>query len=195
MEYWLYFLRFMKKFSLHIINLFLFLFLTSSSYAESLAPATVAFIDQEKIYTESKAAKDINRQVLVLKEKFELELKEVESKLKKEEEELKKQQNILESAVFIEKLERFEEKVAEFQILRQQKVVNLDNVVNYGRKKILDKLTQIIGDIANEREINIVLEKRLILVGASSLEITNDVLKSLDAEISTIELPLSEIIN
>ena len=51
MEYWLYFLRFMKKILLHTINLFLFLFLTSSSYAEPLAPATVAFIDQEKIYT------------------------------------------------------------------------------------------------------------------------------------------------
>ena len=186
----------MKKFFLHTINLFLFVLLfTSFSYAEPLDPATIAFIDQEKIYTDSKAAKDINRQVLVLKEKFELELREVENKLKKEEEKLKEQQNILDSSVFVERLEQFEEKVAEFEILRQQKVANLDNVVNYGRKKILDKLTLIIADIANEREINIVLEKRLVLVGASSLDITNDVLKNLDQEISTIELPLSEIIN
>ena len=119
----------------------------------------------------------------------------MENKLKKEEEKLKEQQNILDSSVFVERLEQFEEKVAEFEILRQQKVANLDNVVNYGRKKILDKLTLIIADIANEREINIVLEKRLVLVGASSLDITNDVLKNLDQEISTIELPLSEIIN
>ena len=88
----------------------------------------------------------------------------------------------------------FEEKVAEFEILRQQKVANLDNVVNYGRKKILDKLTLIIADIANEREINIVLEKRLVLVGASSLDITNDVLKNLDQRLNQVTTEVSELI-
>ena len=65
---------------------------------------------------------------------------------------------------------------------------NLNKKRINGTNKILNTLNSILQDYASKNSISIILQKKNILLGENSIDITQDILKLLDNKIKKINL-------
>ena len=111
---------------------------------------------------------------------------EIEKQLKSEENEILKQKNILSENELNTKITDFQNKINDYNLKKQQftKEVN-DQRLNI-TNNLLKSLNLILSDYASENEISIVLQKKNIIIGKSTLDVTKDVLKIFNENIKTI---------
>ena len=82
----------------------------------------------------------------------------------------------------------YEKRVQNYNIERQQKLLSIDNLVNQSRGQILEALKPILEEISNEKGITILLEKNTVLLNADGMDITEESLKRLNKELSSIKI-------
>ena len=86
------------------------------------------------------------------------------------------------------KKEEYEKKVQNYNIERQQKLLSIDNLVNMSRGQVLEALKPILEEISNEKGITILLEKSTVLLNADGMDITEESLKRLNKDLSSIKI-------
>jgi len=111
---------------------------------------------------------------------------EIEKQLKSEENEILKQKNILSENELNTKITDFQNKINDYNLKKQQftKEVN-DQRLNI-TNNLLKSLNLILSDYASKNEISIILQKKNIIIGKSTLDVTKDVLKIFNENIKTI---------
>jgi len=111
---------------------------------------------------------------------------EIENQLKSEENEILKQKNILSENELNTKITDFQNKINDYNLKKQQftKEVN-DQRLNI-TNNLLKSLNLILSDYASKNEISIILQKKNIIIGKSTLDVTKDVLKIFNENIKTI---------
>ncbi len=153
---------------------FIFFFL-SASYSNS--NEKIAFIDIDFILSNSNLGKVIFKELEEENNKNIKILSQKEQILKKKKDDINKTKNIsskeqLEKDIinFNEEIEKFrseKDKVFnEFKLLKEKK---LDN--------FLKKINPLIQEYMKNNSINVVLEKKQIFIGSSSINITDDIIK------------------
>ena len=90
------------------------------------------------------------------------------------------------------KRKEYEEKVQNYNILRQNKLMSVDRLVESSRNKILDELKPILEGISETKGITVILEKGTVILNAETMEITDEVIKALNKELPKIEVSLEE---
>ena len=111
---------------------------------------------------------------------------EIENQLKSEENEILKQKNILSENELNTKITDLQNKINDYNLKKQQftKEVN-DQRLNI-TNNLLKSLNLILSDYASKNEISIILQKKNIIMGKSTLDVTKDVLKIFNENIKTI---------
>ena len=146
------------------------------------------FIDFGKVLNESVAVKKAQDS---LKKKFKSE----SSKFKKIEEDLKKEETQLISKKKIMKDDEFKKSIAELrkkvQKLQKDKQISINQLAKSraaAKVELLNKLNPIMKKYMEENKIRVVLDKKNILLGDKSLEITSQIMEILNKEVKNITI-------
>jgi outer membrane protein len=164
----------------------LFFIVLSMSYAN--ANQKIVFIDIQKILTESISGKYLNSNISKLQDKKIIEFKKDKVNFQNEEKKLIGKKNILEKSKFEEQVNILRTEIITFNNKKKKFSENLNKKRLKGTNKILNTLNPILKDYASKNSISIILQKKNILLGENSTDITQDIIKLLDNKIKKISL-------
>ena len=147
----------MKKIILFIIIFFISNIVNAST--------NVAYLDVQFIIDNSNLGKFYRSEIEKLQNKNNSAIILKENKIKKKEEEFKNKKNLLNQDEIKKKIDEINLMVKQYQILR--------NDLN---KKLFLILNPLLTDYVESKNINLVIEKKNVLVGVKSLDITKNIL-------------------
>ncbi len=148
----------------------------------------IGVIDLNYILSDSDAAMDAAKQIENYAKQIEEEINETDQSLIDEQNELIESQQIMAPAAFDEKRKEYENKVQNYNITRQEKLMSIDRIVSESRNEVLDALKPILEEISNEKGITVLLEKNSVLLNAENMDITDEALKALNKKLPSIEV-------
>ena len=151
----------------------------------------VGVIDLNYILSESDAAVDAAKQIEDIAKKIEEEIKNTDQGLIDEQNELIESQQIMAPAAFDEKRKEYENKVQNYNVTRQEKLMSIDRIVSESRNEVLNALKPILEEISNDMGITILLEKNSVLLNAENMDITEQALKALNKKLPSIEVSVN----
>ena len=106
-----------------------------------------------------------------------------EKELKKVEEDINKQKNVLSKEELKNKVSNFRKEISSFRNERE-KLINDFNIKKIQEfEKYFQKITPLIEDYIKENKIDIVLDKKNIFIANRNKNITNEIIKIIDAKI------------
>jgi len=139
-------------------------------------------VDMQKAIQATSAGKKAKKELEGIFEKKKKELKKEEEDFKKKAEEFKKKEQVLSDKIrqeqgmeLQEEMMKLREKAGKSQMEMQTKERDLT-------KPILEKIQKVIGDVAKEKELSIVLEKseQSVMWAKPEIDITDEVIKRAD---------------
>lgn len=157
--------------------------------ADALPPATAAVIDYQRVMREAKAAESIRVQIEARRVRYQSEIAEEEQRLVEADRELARQRGILAPDAFNERRKAFEEEVAEVQRMLQARRQQLDDVAAMAMSEVREAVIQVVGELAEQRGFNLVLPSANVLLFSPQIEITDEVLKRLNASLPDVRVP------
>jgi|TARA_B100000780_G_C21028385_1_gene412279 Skp family chaperone for outer membrane proteins len=161
----------------------LFLFYVSNSFSENFV-----FLDFNKVLNQSKAGASAQVQ---LKKKFQSEsekYKKIEKDLKKNETDIISQKKIITNEEYRKKVDVLRKKVANHQNNKQTSFKNIAKSRAKAKNDLLEKINPIIKKYMEENKIRLVVDKDSVLMGDATLEITNQIIKSLNEAHSSLAI-------
>ena len=159
----------------------------SPLYAE-YPDTNVGVIDLNYILSESDAAVDAAKQIEDIAKQIEEEIKKTDQDLIDEQNELIESQQIMAPAAFDEKRKEYENKVQNYNITRQEKLMSIDRILSESRNEVLNALKPILEEISNDMGITVLLEKNSVLLNAENMDITEEALKALNKKLPSIKV-------
>ena len=154
-----------------------------------LAQNNIVYLDVNYILDNSNIGKIYNNKIQLLRDEIKLKLELEQNKIKEKETQINNQKNILKKEEIDNKINELNDLIKKYQIYRKNMQ---EKVINDKRKystKILNILNPILTDFVEKNKINLVVEKKNILIGIKTLDITDEVLKILNDE--TIKLNIN----
>ncbi|MFL2902742.1 MAG: OmpH family outer membrane protein [Candidatus Pelagibacter sp.] len=149
--------------------------------------AEIVYIDINFILNSSDVGKNLNTYLEIVKNKNSLKYKEIENDLVNKEKSLIAQQNILDKEQFQKKLKKLTSEVQKYRSDKKVSLEELNNIKINKTKEILSALNPIITKYVDENSISIVIPKKNIVVGRKNLDITNQIIKLLNNNITKLE--------
>ena len=150
--------------------------------------AEVYFVDIKMILNSSKAGKQAQD---FLKKKFENENKKFEKEgaaIRKEEADLIAKKKIISPEEYKKNLDSLRNKSVNYQKKRREASNDWVKKKNEARAKLLEALNPIMQKYMKENNVEIIVDKKYILLANSDFEITDKILKILDKELKSINL-------
>ena len=169
------------------LKIIIIILVSLSFYSQSLA-SDVYFVDIKYVLNNSKAGKKAQT---FLKKKFDDEnekLKKQSVSLKKEESDLISKKKLISNEDYKQKLNLLREKNIEYQKKRRSASNDWLKKKNEARSKMIKTLNPILQKYMNENNIEIIVDKKNILLANSKYDLTGIILKLLDKELKSINL-------
>ena len=174
----------MKKIYFFIIIFFLFFYNGVLKADEE----KIVYIDMDKIMQISKAGKSAIQKINEQKKNDLEKFQKMEKDLKKKEEDLIKKKNVLSNEEFNKELNILRDKINEYRVLRQKSIETSTNKRLNASADFAIKIKPILADYASENNIDMVIQKKNIIMGKSSLDITDEVLEIVDKKINKLKI-------
>ena len=164
-------------------NLIYVLIIFFSTISISKSSENIAYIDLDNIVKNTKAGKSIIDKLKVSKDSALKKFEKKEKVLKKVEEDINKQKNVLSKEELKNKILDFRKEIASFQNDRE-KLINDFNIKKIQEfDKFFKKITPIIGEYVEEKNIDIVLDKKNVFLANKDNDITNEIIKLINDKI------------
>ena len=165
-----------KKFITIFIVLFLFV---PSSYGED----KIVYLDLDNVVTNTNAGKSILDQLEKSKKSALLRFEKKGKELKIIEDEIKKQKNIISEDELKKKLVEFRKEVSNFRQERQKVISDFNQKKKMEFEEFFKKITPIIQNYVNEKNIDMVLDRKNVFVASKKKNITQEIIKIIDTKI------------
>jgi outer membrane protein len=159
--------------------------------AQQAAPVVIGIVDVEQIMQDSKAAKSIRAQFDQQKKAFEAEVIKQRKLFNDAKQKLGAQQSTMTQADFQKKVDDLSKQGAQIEKNLTQRQNQLEDSVTRSRNQVFDAMRLVAADVAKDRGLTLVIQKGATLVYDASTEITDDVLKRLDAKLPSVKLQQS----
>lgn len=150
------------------------------------APLKIAILDLEAIRKKAVAIKDIRAQIAKYRKEFQADIKKEEDALQSANKELAKKRTLLGPEAFAKERRLFEQKVVGLQKLVRQRKIELDRSLAKSMLVVERKMNAIMADIATKIGASLVLRRQHTILANRSMDMTDDVLKRLNAELKTV---------
>jgi len=147
----------------------------------------IVYLNIEKIMKTSKAGKSIIKRINQTNEENLKKFKKIEEDLKNDEQDLIAKKNILSEEEFKKKFDLLKKKINDYKILRQNSIQDITTKRRNASSEFFKKINPILGKYATDNDISFILQKKNIIMGKTELDITDDVLKIIDKEVSKIK--------
>ena len=170
------------KFFINILYLLSFVFFTS----QNLNADTPYFVDFRYVLNESVAGKKAQTD---LKNRLEKNLKEFEGKQKTLQESEKKiiqQKKIITPEEYKKKVQELRSQVSKLQTDRNKFLKIISEQRQKAKNELLKNVNPIIENYMKSKGINMVIDKRNILVASQNFDITKEVIKLLNEKVKTV---------
>lgn len=148
----------------------------------------IAVVDVEMVLNESKAGKSIQKQLTDRREAFQQEFAEKENKLVESEKELIEEKKNISPEEFEKKRLEFEQQLQETRNLFQKRRSSLDKGLGSALAELRQNVVQVTAEVADKNEFQVVLTRDSVVIVQKEMNITAQVLESLDKKIQTIKL-------
>lgn len=153
----------------------------------NLLAEKIVYLNMEKIMKTSKAGKSIIKKINETNEENLKRFKKIEEDLKNDEQDLIAKKNILSEDEFKKKFDLLKKKINDYKVLRQNSIQEITTKRRNASSQFFKKINPILGKYATDNEINFILQKKNIIMGKTELDITDDILKIIDKEVSKIK--------
>ena len=151
----------MKK----IFFIFFFVFFTNITFAKN-----IVYLDVQFLIDNSNLGIKYKDEILAIQTKINSDLKNKQNSIKEKELELNNQKNVLKKEEFNKKLKNLDKMIIEYRKFNKEQ----NKIIQNKKKFYSDEILKIINPI------DIVIEKKNVLVGIKTLDITKDILKTLN---------------
>ena len=168
-----------------LLLLIFFIFFSTISLSEE---NKIVYVDVNKIMNNSIAGKSISSQLEKNHKKNIAKFKKIEEELKKEETKIVSQRNVISKEEFEKKIISLRNKANNFRKERNDNINNLNNQRLNATQKMITLIRPILSEYSDNNSISLIIQKRNIVIGKTSLDITDDILKIVDEKIEKISL-------
>ncbi|RJF87436.1 OmpH family outer membrane protein [Oleomonas cavernae] len=165
----------------------------SPALAETFPEAVPLIVDYQRLQTDSKASRDVGRQLQVVRDKFEKEIAKEQQALQAEQTKLRAAWEKLSPAEREKRQKAFEDKVAAAQRKAQASNKALTEALDSAGAKVREALVPIFSELMTSRGANVLLGTSEVLYFDPRLEITNEVLAQLDAKLPSIKVDVPPV--
>ena len=160
-----------------ILTILLFFFYNNNIYANN-----IVYLDIQYIIDNSEIGIFYKNKIKLVQDQNNSNLKKDEDKIKNKETEINNQKNILSNDEIKKKVSNLNELIKKYQIKRNEynsKVIELKKKYT---SKIINQLNPLLTQYVDKNDIKLVVDKKNILVGIKSLDVTKDILKILNEQ-------------
>ena len=164
-------------------NLIYILIIFFSTISLSESNENIAYIDLDNIVKNTKAGKSIIDKLKTSKDTALKKFEKKEKALKKVEEDINKQKNVLSKEELKNKISDFRKEIASFRNDREKLINDFNTKKIQEFDKFFKKITPIIGEYVEQKNIDIVLDKKNIFLANKNNDITNEIIKLIDDKI------------
>ena len=165
----------MKKILFFLILNFFFSNITNSNN-------NIAFLDVQFIIDRSNLGVQYKKKIDQKVKEIQSTLSNFESKIKKKEIEINNKKNILKKEEITLMINKLNNDLKEYKILRKSLNEDLIKEKRLYSKKILEILNPLLTNYVETNNIKLVIEKKNILVGVKTLDITTQILEIFNKE-------------
>ena len=141
------------------------------------ASTNLAYLDVQFIIDNSNLGKFYRSEIEKLQSKNNSKILLKKNEIKQKEDEFKNQKNLLNQDEIKKKIDEINSLVKQYQILRNDFNKELTNEKKKFSKEILLILNPLLTKYVESNNINLVIEKKNVLVGVKSLDITKNILE------------------
>ncbi len=161
----------MKK----IYFLLLIFFIHTNVYSQN-----IVYLDVQYIIDNSDIGKFYKSKINTIQDENSKKLKVREDEINKEELSINNQKNILNKEELQKKIKSLNDLLKNYQTYRNDLKKNVVEKKKLYTSKILENLNPLLTEYVDSKNITLVVEKKNILVGIKSLDITPEILKILN---------------
>ena len=154
----------------------------------SLLADNVYYLDFRYILNESDAGKKAQTTLKNKLEKGIQNLKDKEKKIQDEEKKLIQQKKIISEDEYKKKIGELRSKVNSLQKERNKLLETVAKQRNKAKNELLKNLNPIMKSYMSEKKIRIVIDKKQVLLGDDTLDITKDIIALLNKKLKSINL-------
>ena len=146
------------------------------------------YLDLNMIMENSNAGKSINSQLESNHKKNVANFQKLEEELKNEEIKIISQKTVISKEDFEKKIMNLRDKANKYRKERNDSINNLNNQRLDATAKMITLIRPILSEYSDNNSIALIIQKRNIIIGKTTLDITSDILKILDEKIKEISL-------
>ena len=161
-----------------------FLLISTTSFAEQ----KIVYIDMTFVLNNSKAGKGAQDYLKKAISDNQKKFADTEKKLKNEEADLIGKKNDMTKEEYKKYSDALRTKVIDYQKQRKEVFDKITKQRSDARKKLLEKVTPILENYANENNISLVLDKKSLIISTPETDITSIIVEKLNTELPSLSL-------
>ena len=169
-------------------KIFLIPFIFFFYFNFAMANTTIAFIDMDRIMSDSKPGLSILKQLKNINNKNSNKLQNDFKKLKEQEIKLISQKKILSKSDFQSNVNKLKSEVENYNISKDKINNEFTKLKVNSTNKLLTLVNPILIKYSNEKSISIILQKKNIIIGKTELDITDEIIMIIDNVIDEFKI-------
>ena len=172
------------KYFVKLIVITLFLFFANYAYANQV----IRFINMNELMNKSKAGKEAQSILVTMHKKNIENFKKIENELKSEETKLLSKKKVVTKEEYEKLTKALREKARKYQKDRRESLEKVTKLREQARTELIKAIQPILHQYASENKIDIILDKKDIVLGKNENEITKAIIQLLDNKLTTLNL-------
>jgi outer membrane protein len=156
--------------------------------AAAAIPSPILVVDVKRVLDESKASVSVQKQMEARRSAFQSEIAEKEKDIRTQEQELVQMRGKTEESAYAEKENQLRQKFRDVEKYVQDRRQLLEQATTSSLGRVRSVLLQIVTDIARKRGAHTVLVKQQVLWSEDALDITDQVLESLNRQLPDVQV-------
>jgi Skp family chaperone for outer membrane proteins len=156
--------------------------------AAAQIPVAIGIVNVQAVVAKSTAGQSLKKQADARRKQNQTEILAEEKKLRAENEQLNQQRATLAPAEFQQKAQAFQGKLNAWRQGAEQKQKAFEGAYNTAQKQIFETLQKVIGDIAVQKRLTLVLNKSVVIVSAQAWDISDSALAQLNKVLPAVKM-------
>jgi outer membrane protein len=146
----------------------------------------MVFIDQAEIEQGAAAFKGLLAQRDKMLGTLQVEVGQKEKALRAADDELNKQRNVLAPDAYSQKRRELDNRYQQDQQLIQNHRRDIDQSIGDAYNKVMKQVFEIVADMVKENDYKVVLERKVLVMAQSSLDISGEVISRLNKRMPSV---------
>ena len=164
--------------------------MASVAAAQQATPPNIAVINVKKVFLEAAAIQSIRSQIDKQIATYKKEITRQESELRAKQQELSRQKTLLDPEAYRERRGDVDRRLGRLERYSQNRKRVVERAFARARTTVLQTLRDIVNKFAEEKGFTVVFRKSQFLFVSPQYEVTQEIIKRLDAELPTVKVEL-----